>query len=108
MSADLEQLRREHADKVIGPDLQQLLEGVVRATARTYPPAEYSDSATWDSHALADALQDWVEARLLRRGDLSKMLAGAPSVDGLRAAARVVRRCSARQNSPRAFGDRSS
>jgi hypothetical protein len=86
MSADLEQLRREHADQVIGPELQRLLEGVVRATARTYPPAEYSDSGTWDSDALADALQDWVEARLLRRGDLSKMLTAAPSVAGLRGA----------------------
>jgi hypothetical protein len=86
MSADLQQLRREHADEVIGAELQRLLERVVRATARTYPPAEYSDAGTWDSHALADALQDWVEVRLLRRGDLSKMLAGAPSVAALRGA----------------------
>jgi hypothetical protein len=86
MSADLEQLRREHAEQVIGPDLQRLLERVVRATAPAYPPAEYSDARTWDLHALADARQDWVEARLLRRGDLSKMLTRAPSLAALRGA----------------------
>lgn len=84
MSANLDQLRQEHLEHVIGPELKTLLERVVRATARTYPPAEYAQAASWDSEALADALQDWVEARLLRRGDLSKLLAGAPSVEGLR------------------------
>lgn len=86
MTADLQQLKLEHAEHVIGPELKTLLERVVRATARAYPPAEYAEAASWDSEALADALQDWVEARLLRRGDLSKMLVGAPSVDGLRRA----------------------
>jgi hypothetical protein len=84
MSATLEQLKQEHLEHVIGPELKTLLERVVRATARAYPPAEYALAAGWDSEALADALQDWVEARLLRRGDLSKLLAGAPSVEGLR------------------------
>jgi hypothetical protein len=86
MSADLEQLRREHTERVIGPELKRLLDRVVRATAPAYPPAEYSDARTWDSQALADALQDWVEVRLLRRGDLSKMLTRAPSLAALRGA----------------------
>lgn len=84
MSATLDQLKQEHAEHVIGPELKTLLERVVRATARTYPPVEYAQAASWDSEALADALQDWVEVRLLRRGDLAKLLAGAPSVEGLR------------------------
>ena len=84
MNATLDQLKEEHAEHVIGPELKTLLERVVRATARAYPPAEYAQAASWDSEALADALQDWVEVRLLRRGDLSKLLAGAPSVEGLR------------------------
>lgn len=84
MSATVDQLKQEHAEHVIGPELKTLLERVVRATARAYPPAEYAQAASWDSEALADALQDWVEVRLLRRGDLSKLLAGAPSVEGFR------------------------
>jgi hypothetical protein len=84
MSATLDQLKQEHAEHVIGPELKTLLERVVRATARAYPPAEYAQAASWDSEALADALQDWVEVRLLRRGDLSKLLAGAPFVEGFR------------------------
>ena len=86
MTPTLEQLKREHAEHVIGPELKTLLERVVRATARAYPAAEYAEAATWDSEALADALQDWVEVRLLKRGDLSKMLVGAPSVEGFRRA----------------------
>lgn len=86
MSADLEQLRREHAERVIGPQLMALLERIVRATAPAYPAAEYSDSGTWDSEALADALQEWVEVRLLKRGDLSKLLTRATSMPALRGA----------------------
>ena len=86
MTTDIQNLRQEHADHVIGPELEHLLARVVRATARAYPPAEYSDAGVWDSAALADALQDWVEIRLLSRGDLSKMLLRYQSVGALRGA----------------------
>ena len=86
MNTDLQNLRQEHADRVIGPELEHLLARIVRATARAYPPAEYSDAGVWDSAALADALQDWVETRLLSRGDLSKMLLRYQSVGALRGA----------------------
>jgi hypothetical protein len=86
MTATLEQLRAEHASQVIGPELSHLLERIVRATAVTYPPVEYSDAGVWNREAFEDALHDWVEIRLLTRGDLTVMLASAASVTALRAA----------------------
>ena len=65
--------------------LASLLARVATATAKTYP-ADYSPAGVWDDAAIEDALQDWTEDRLLRRKDLSKMLAGARSVAALRAA----------------------
>ena len=86
MSISLDDLRREHAEQVIGEELATLLEKVVRATARTYPAAEYSEAGVWNDEALADVLQEWVEVRLLGRGDLSKMLAQAHSLGSFRGA----------------------
>lgn len=70
----------------IGPRLAELFERVVWATAPTYPPAEYSDARVWNEEALRDLLHDWIEARLIRRGDLSAMLASAAEIRSLRAA----------------------
>jgi hypothetical protein len=84
MSLTLEELRKEHAELVIGPTLCKLCEDVVRATARMYPASEYSDARVWNKQSLEDALQGWVEVRLLGRGDLSKMLARAAHVGSLR------------------------
>jgi hypothetical protein len=86
VSATLDDLRREHAEHVIGDKLADLLERLVRATARTYPAAEYSDAGVWNDASLSDVLHDWVEVRLLRRGDLAKMLAQASSLGALRGA----------------------
>ena len=82
----LEELRREHAEAGIGDGIASLLERIVRSTAPTYPGREYSDTGSWSDEALSDALHDWVEVRLLRRGDLSAMLLGAASERSLRAA----------------------
>lgn len=82
--SDLEQLRAEHAKEVIGPELARLLARVATATAKTYPP-EYSPAGVWNDEAIADALQDWTEDRLLRRKDLAKLLAGARSERSIRA-----------------------
>jgi hypothetical protein len=84
MSVTLQELRKEHADEVIGAKLKKLCEDVVKATARTYPAAEYSDAGVWNRESLEDAVQGWVEVRLFGRGDLSKMLARAVSAGSLR------------------------
>jgi hypothetical protein len=82
---DLNVLRREHEQVGIGPELADLLDRIVRATAPTYPPAEYSPAGSWDRAALEDAMQDWVTYRLLARGDLTVLLASARSAEALRA-----------------------
>jgi len=78
----LEALRAEHKAEVIGPMLAQLLARVATATTKTYPP-EYSPTGTWNDQAIEDVLHDWAEDRLLRRKDLSKLLAGARSEGAL-------------------------
>jgi hypothetical protein len=82
---NLEALRAEHEAEVIGPLLARLLARVATATAKTYPP-DYSPTGTWNDEAIEDVLHDWTEDRLLRRKDLSKMLAGARSEAALRRA----------------------
>ncbi|MGH9890936.1 MAG: hypothetical protein ACREA0_02910 [bacterium] len=82
----LEELRREHTEMGIGPGLMQLLDRIVRATAVTYPPSEYSDAGVWNREALEDALHDWIEKRLIGRGDLSVMLGSASTMGSLRSA----------------------
>jgi hypothetical protein len=82
--SELDDLRREHAEETIGPEIAELLARVVRATAPTYPPNEYSDAGAWNREAIEDALQDWVTVRLLARGDLARMLATATTVPRLR------------------------
>lgn len=82
--SELEDFRREHVEETVGPRLADLLERIVRATAPTYPPVEYSDAGVWNREALEDALHDWVTARLLARGDLSRMLAAATTISRLR------------------------
>lgn len=81
--SNLEALRAEHEAKVIGPLLAGLLARVATATAKTYPP-DYSPTGTWNDEAIEDVLHDWTEDRLLRRKDLSKLLAGARSEGALR------------------------
>ena len=49
---DLDVLRHEHEHVGIGPELADLLDRVVRATAPTYPATEYSPSGSWDRAAL--------------------------------------------------------
>jgi hypothetical protein len=83
---NLEELRREHAEAGIGDGIATLLERIVKATAPTYPAREYLESGSWSDEALSDALHDWVEVRLLRRGDLSAMLLSAASERSFRAA----------------------
>ena len=80
----LEELRDEREKEVIGQDLASLLARVAAATAKTYPP-DYSPAGVWNDEAIEDVLQDWTEDRLLRRKDLSKLLAGARSEAALRA-----------------------
>ncbi len=81
--SNLEALRAEHKAEVIGPMLAELLARVATATAKTYP-LEYSPTGTWNDQAIEDVLHDWAEDRLLRRKDLSKLLAGARSEGALR------------------------
>src|SRR5258707_15403238 len=81
----IEALRAEHKAEVIGPLIKDLLEKIVRATAPTYPPLEYSDAQVWNSEALEDALHGWVAERLLRRGDLAAMLLRASTIAHFRA-----------------------
>jgi hypothetical protein len=82
---ELDDLRREHEEQVVGRRLADLLARIVDATAPTYPPAEYSPAGVWNRAALDDAAQDWTLTRLLERGDLSLMIASAPSMGALRA-----------------------
>lgn len=82
--SDLERLRDEHARADIGPDLLDLLDRIVRATAPSYPAREYSDAGVWNREALEDARQDWFTTRLLGRGDLTVMLKSAATVGSLR------------------------
>lgn len=83
--SDLDMLRAEHAQYGIGPELSALLGRVAKATAPTYPAADFSPSGSWDEASLQDALQDWILTRLLERGDLPLMLASARTAGGLRA-----------------------
>lgn len=84
MTWTLEELAEEHQREVIGTGLRDLLTRVVLSTAPTYPPAEYSQSWTWDQAALEDVLQDWVTTRLLDRGDLARIMSTARSLGALR------------------------
>jgi len=77
MSTSLETLRTESKTQGIGRELMDLLDRVVTSTARQYPAALYSKTQVWDKDSFADLKHDWVEARLLRRGDLAAMLAVA-------------------------------
>jgi hypothetical protein len=81
--SNLKALRAEHELVVIGPLLIELLSRVATATANTYPP-DYSPTGSWNDQAVEDVLHDWVEDRLLRRKDLSKLLNGARSEGALR------------------------
>jgi hypothetical protein len=81
----LEDLRCEYAGDGYGPLLADLVDRVVRATAPRYPAQEYSDAAVWNKEAFEDARNDWLEVRLIGRGDLAKMLKQASSVGQLRA-----------------------
>ena len=80
----LDVLRDEHERVGIGPELADLLDRVVRATAPAYPATEYSPAGTWNRAALEDAMQDWTTHRLLARGDLTVLLASARSAEALR------------------------
>lgn len=82
---DIEDVRREHVDAVIGPLLIDMIATTVRLTASSYPPLEYSPSGTWDSAAIDDLTQDWVMARLLERGDLGLLVHVARSLPALQA-----------------------
>ena len=84
MNSDLEVLRREHREAGIGPQLAELLVRIVDSTAPTYPAIEYSEDGHWSPAALEDLLHDWVEQRLVRRGDLALMTATASSLPVLR------------------------
>jgi hypothetical protein len=86
VNVTLDDLRNEYAAETVGPLLLDLLDRVVRATAPQYPAQEYSDATVWNHEAFEDARNDWVERRLLGRGDLGKMLAQAATVARLRAA----------------------
>jgi hypothetical protein len=86
MNLNVNEIRQEHRDRFIGPQIVLLLERVVEATAVTYPASEYSDARVWNKEALEDALQDWVEVRLVGRGDLAALIASAASIRSLRAA----------------------
>jgi hypothetical protein len=81
----LDALRREHFREFIGPLLDDLLRRVVRATAPTYPP-DYAPGGAWNQASLEDVYQQWVEDRLWGRRDLTRMLGGAKSKNGLRRA----------------------
>jgi hypothetical protein len=82
---ELDDIRREHKEQVIGPRLAALIARVVDATAPTYPPAEYSPAGVWNRAALDDAAQDWTLTRLIERGDLAVLVTAARSLDALRA-----------------------
>lgn len=86
MNGNLDELRREYDEQTIGPRLLDLIDRVVRATAPQYPAQEYSDAGVWNKEAFEDARNDWIEVRLVGRGDLGKMLKQATSVGQLRAA----------------------
>lgn len=86
MIPTLESLRREHEDMGIGPQLDDLLRRIVRATAQVYPPSEYSRAKVWNQEALDDVLQDWVSERLFGRNDLWAMLSTAASLPVFRRA----------------------
>jgi hypothetical protein len=83
---NLDDLRREYDELVVGPRLHDLVDRVVKATAPQYPAQEYSDAAVWNQQAFEDARNDWLEVRLVGRGDLGKMLKQVNSVGQFRAA----------------------
>ena len=70
---------------MIGPILKDLLERVVRATAPSYPPTEYSDAQVWNREALEDALHGWVAATASCVAAILPMLLRANSTAHLRA-----------------------
>ena len=84
MTATLSELRAEHEATLIGPELQGLLERVATATLHAYPPS-YTPAGVWTPESIGDVLHDWALERLIERKDLTKLLAGASSVDSLRA-----------------------
>lgn len=84
-SPTIEEYRAEYDREVVGPLLLELLTRIVSATARTYPPVEYSDAHVWSDEALEDALYGWIERKLLRcGGGLQEMLLRANRVEHFR------------------------
>lgn len=81
----LEDLIREYDTDGFGPNLAELVDRVVKATAPQYPALEYSDASVWNKEAFEDARNDWLVVRLVGRGDLGKMLRQAKSLAQLRA-----------------------
>lgn len=86
MMATIEELRAEHAERGIGPQLLDLLRRVVVAVSVEFPSTHYSPSGEWGSSELDDLLQSWVEDRLVGRRTLGVLLAGAATVQDLRRA----------------------
>jgi hypothetical protein len=82
----LQELRDEYERNGVGVLLNELLAKIVWATARQYPPLEYSPSGSWDKAACEDVLNDWVAERLWGRADLQAMLSSAGSLAQLRSA----------------------
>ncbi|HTA97975.1 MAG TPA: hypothetical protein VK730_10075 [Solirubrobacteraceae bacterium] len=84
MSATLGQLREEHQRVFIGVQLAALLTRIATATARSYP-SSYTSAGVWNQDSIADAAQAWTAERLIARRDLTNLLAGASTIDSLRA-----------------------
>lgn len=82
---DIDEIRHEHTKDGIGELITALLVEIVRSTAPTYPPGEYSPAGVWGADAIGDVMQDWVTARLLERGDLTVLISSARDVRALRA-----------------------
>jgi len=82
---NIDDVRREHADAVIGPLLIDMIATTVRLTAPSYPPQEYSPSGAWDTAAVDDLTQEWVMIRLVERGDIGLLVCAARDLPALQA-----------------------
>jgi len=80
----LDVLRAEYVDVVIGEHLNRLLFAVVEATAPHYPAGEYTPAGVWNDYSLRDVAQQWIADRLVERGDLGAIVGSAKTEHALR------------------------
>jgi hypothetical protein len=76
IAAEIRAWRQEVVAGHLDDALYRLILDTARAVVRAqgYPPVLYAPGGRWDDNAVQDVAHDWLEAKLIRRGDLLNLL----------------------------------